>query len=66
MAFRHGRCCSPLPPRALARGGVGSGVGGSAAFTEMAVPADSPKGSRIGVELNLGGLTSNRVEIAVQ
>jgi methylenetetrahydrofolate reductase (NADH) len=33
---------APLPPRALARGGEGSGVGGSAAFTEAAVPADRP------------------------
>ena len=40
---------APLPPRALARGGEGSGVGGGAAFTEqsvrasdVAVPADRP------------------------
>ena len=33
---------TPLPPRALARGGEGSGVGGSAAITHVAVPADRP------------------------
>ena len=33
---------APLPPRALARGGEGSGVGGGAASTEAAVPADRP------------------------
>ncbi len=33
----------------------------------VAVPANSPKGNRIGIELNFGSnITSNRVEIAVQ
>ena len=33
----------------------------------VAVPANSPKGNRIGIELNFGPtITSNRVEIAVQ
>ena len=34
--------CSPLPPRALARGGEGSGVGGASANSLAAEPAEPP------------------------
>ena len=38
---RQAGSASP-PPTRVARGGEGSGVGGGAAFTEAAVPADRP------------------------
>src|SRR5439155_13846354 len=40
-AAKRDASSSPPSPR-IARGGEGSGVGGSAAFTEAAVPADRP------------------------